>query len=349
MPFAEFGVKIVKNGQQSFRRISYNIDEEEATINYYRKKYNNTDIFRSIFTYDSLDFSNALISGPLYFDIDFVGEDNESFYRFNLQASHCVITLQQYLKIPPSQINLYYSGHKGYHIIVPKEVLFLGFCDHKKLLKDYKDLAVVIKQEWENRFESEYYLDLRIYDHRRMFRIPNSFNSKGQRYKILLPGSSYSKVRYDDLRSMALNCSGYVEQPGEFSPVTREIWDLLTTEKDDEHVDIKRSHTKKKFKSNEILPCVQNIIDTPVTEGSRNNTAIILASALFQQDLSFEDVQNTVETWNENNNPPLSDYELYVTVKSAKNLDYNGKGYGCTSIKELGFCDKSCRLRGRKR
>ena len=349
MPFAEFGVKITRNGEQSFRRIAYDLDEEEAIINYYRQKYNNTDIFRSIFTYDSSDFSNALVNGPLYFDIDFVGEDSDSFCRFNLQASHCVIALQQYLKIPSHQIKLYYSGYKGYHVIVPKEVLFLGFCDHKVLLKNYKDLATVIKQEWENRFESEYCLDLRIYDHRRMFRISNSFNSKGQRYKILLPDSSYSTVRYDDLRNMAVSPSSYIEQSGEFSPAAREAWDLLTAEKTNDHVNIKRSSTKKHFKDGEILPCVQNITETPVTEGSRNNTAVVLASALFQQDLTFEEVQNIVETWNESNNPPLSDYELYVTIKSAKNLDCNGKGYGCTSIKELGFCDRSCRLRGRKR
>ena len=348
MPFAEFGVKFYKDGKQIFKRILYDTDYEEATLNYYRNKYCNTDIFRSIFTYDRMDLNNALISGPLYFDIDFVDQNSDAFRHFNLQASHCVITLQQYLKIPSSQINLYYSGCKGYHVTVPKEVLFLGFCEKEKLLKHYKDLALLIKKEWEDRFDSQYCLDLKIYDSRRMFRLPNSFNSNGQRYKILLPDSSYCTVRYDDLRDMALNLSAYVECFGEFSPAAREAWDLFTSKDTCRQSNVKRAGVKKRFKSNEILPCVKNITETQVTKGSRNNTAIVLASALFQQDLSFEEVQNIVETWNDNNNPPLSDYELYVTIKSARNLDYNGKGYGCTSIKELGFCDNSCRLKGRK-
>lgn len=345
MPFAEFGVKVRQNNKQFFRRIPYNINEEEEILEQYRKLYYNIDVYRSVFTYDNANFSNARIKGPLYFDLDFGVDFAKDHVDFRTQTKHCIMTLQQYLQIPADQIYLYFSGGKGYHIIVPETVLGLGYCDKKDLIKNYKDLANLIKLEWEQRYHTESYIDLKVYDHRRMFRLPNSINGKGQRYKILLPGSTYSDVSYADLSTMSLEPSSYEEGKGHFCAEARRCWDFLTTDSNPDTVATPSQGPRRKKHKGGILPCVLDIMNTEIPEGQRNNTAIALANALLQHDIEFDEILDIMIAWNSDNNPPLPDEELYNTVRSARSLDDKDWHYGCTTVKELGFCNNSCKLR----
>lgn len=345
MPFAEFGAKIVsQDGKQFFRRIPYDVNNEKELLEVYRNRYHNTDVYRSVFTYETSDLSSAKISGPLYFDLDFdinLLRDNRSI---RAQAQHCIMTLQQYLKIPSDQIYLYFSGGKGYHITVPSEVLGLGYCERRVLIKNYKDFAALIKEEWKQRYHTDHCIDIKVYDSRRMFRLPNSLNRTGQRYKILLPGNSYSSVDYSDLNSMSLIPSCYQEEKGHFCMLARMWWDFLTEDNTPIEHNTSTVKKQKKYRSN-ILPCVTAMLGTSVSVGNRNNTAVVLASALLQHDLSFDEVINTMILWNQNNTPPLPEDELYNTIRSARTLSEKDWSYGCTSIKELGFCNGKCKVR----
>jgi len=345
MPFAEFGAKItLPDGTNFFRRITYDTDNEEELLCSYRNRYHNTDVYRSIFTYETSDLSSSMISGPLYFDLDFGVNFSEDNVAVRMQARHCVMTLQQYLKIPSDQIYLYFSGGKGYHIIVPSEVLGLGYCNKNTLIKNYKDFAALVKEEWEQRYHTKHCIDLRVYDARRMFRLPNSFNRTGQRYKILLPGNSYSNVDYTDLSNMSLTPSDYQEGKGRFCIMARAWWDFLT--EDSIVVERQTSHALRKPKQKgEILSCVTAMLSSSIPEGNRNNTTVVLASALFQQEFSFDEVIEIMLNWNQNNSPPLPEDELYNTIRSARALYDKDWNYGCTSIKELGFCDNKCKVR----
>lgn len=344
MAFAEFGVIIPKEDTKLFRRIKYDIKDEEKTLRYYRKKYHNTDIFRSIFTYDSEVLSLAKIKGPLYFDFDCADSWCEGFI-IQSQVRHCIIILQQYLKIPAEQILLYYSGNKGFHVIVPQEVLNLGYCEGFDLLKSYKDLANFVKQEWETRYLSKSYLDCKIYDQRRMFRLPNSFNSKGQGYKVLLTHDWLDRYQ-DDIVSVAELMLGNSDYHGIYCPEAREAWLLLTEDDGNSTPAVKPK--KANIHKGEILPCINNVLNTSVIQGNRNNIAVMLANALFQNGMSTEEVEITVKDWNEKNKPPLPEYEIYNVIKSAKELFMTDKTYGCSSMKQYDFCDKHCKFCKRK-
>lgn len=345
MPFAEFGAKVtLEDGKQFFRRIPYNTDNEEELLKIYREQYHNVDVYRSVFTYDTHDLSTAMISGPLYFDLDFGVDFSKDNTIVRAQAKHCIMTLQQYLKIPSDQIYFYFSGGKGYHITVPSEVLGLGYCDRRTLIKNYRDFAALIKEEWEQRYHTKHCIDLKVYDARRMFRLPNSFNGTGKRYKILLPGTSYSDVNYADLSNISLTPSCYHEEQGRFCVISRMWWDFLTEDS------IIKEESKpvivpKKKRQRDILPCVSDMLGTAISEGNRNNTAVVLASALLQHGMDFSEVLETMILWNENNEPPLPAEELYNTVRSAETLYERDWSYGCTSIRQLGFCNDKCGVR----
>lgn len=345
MAFAEFGAYVrTSDNKRFFKRVLFDTVREENILTWYRNKYHNVDVYRSVFTYSEENFDRALIKGPLYFDLDFGVDFTKDHIVFREQTRHCIMTLQQYLKIPADQIYLYFSGGKGYHIIVPEEVLSLGYCDKRQLVRNYKDFATLMKIEWEQRYHTPSYVDLKVYDHRRMFRLPNSINSKGYRYKILLPRNTYGDVSYEDLSTMSMNISQYKESPGVFCPAAREQWDFLT-EDTDEQAQQSVNKKKKSRHSSEILPCVNTMLQTGISQGKRNNTAVVLASTLFQQDFQFDEVLNIMIEWNSRNNPPLPDEELYNTIRSARNLEEKEWYYGCTAVKELGFCNNSCKVR----
>ena len=343
MPFAEFGVKIESNSRYYFRRIPYDLQNEKDTLECLIHEYNNTDIYRSIFSYDRKKFPDALIRGPLFFDFDFEHTVNEDNVLIREQVQHCIITLQQYLKLPLDQICLYYSGGKGFHVIVPPEVFGFEFSNQQKLLKDYRTFATVIKNEWQQRFHTEHSIDLRIYDRRRMFRIPNSFNRSGGGFKIRLPDIKMLSMHYADLQDLAKEPSSYEERPGTFCPIAQAMWNYWTEELGDIKTENKKKHLKKR--NIKTLPCVTEILNTSISKGNRNNVAVVLANVLFQQGLSFKEVELALTAWNDSNEPPLPEQELYVTIKSARLLYDQDKDYGCSSIKQLGFCKKRCSIK----
>lgn len=335
MPWAEAGVKVGNN----FRRILYNVSNEEETLSNLRRIYNNTDLYRSIFTYENSDLATSKISGPLFFDYDCKDYKDDNGQSLKRQVRFCIIKLWQYLRISMSEIQIYFSGHKGFHLIIPQEVLGLGYQEPNNILRHYKALAELINNEWQSCSNSEGYIDLRIYDHRRVFRLVNSINSASNLYKIPIHNLETS---YEDIRNIAQVPSSKLFSSVPFNQVARNRWDILTEEVTD---DRPREQPKTKKKHSTMLPCVKSALMIPVSEGKRNNVTVTLANALFQLDFSTEEIYDIMISWNKNNEPPLPDNELLRTIMSASNVNEKGWTYGCTAMRQLGLCDKSCKIR----
>ena len=94
----------------------------------------------------------------------------------------------------------------------------------------------------------------------------------------------------------------------------------------------------------ELLPCIKYLLEEGVAKGNRNNILSILSNALIQSGYSLEETLDLMHEWNKYNDPPLSFKEIEATTRSSYSMVLDGRGYGCSSIKEYGYCVEGCKL-----
>ena len=97
-------------------------------------------------------------------------------------AGQDALTVYEYLdQLAPHQVRLYFSGSKGFHIIVPWQAL--GAVPDKNLtVAYYRRIASIVHQE------TTVLPDYKIYSPSRMLRMPDSWHPKTGLYKVeILP------------------------------------------------------------------------------------------------------------------------------------------------------------------
>ena len=157
----------------------------------------NTDIYKSIYEYSDLDFESCKLYAPFYIDLDMDMIDNES--RYNKLKKDLLIVyayLTNILKIPKESIGIYFSGHKGYHIIIPPEVIGIKPCTNLNIL--YKKVALEIKNN--TLYDT---VDTKIYDNRRLLRITNSIHSRTNLHKVPISIDAVRTMNYSNLQEYA--------------------------------------------------------------------------------------------------------------------------------------------------
>ena len=168
-------------------------------INEFFKNRSNIDNYCSAFSYDDKDLSKANLFGNLYLDFDDV--NNISHARED--AIHTLSFLKIVYKIDNSQIMIFFSGNKGFHIIVPKEVL--GITPDKNLNGIFKYIANQI-----NNYSVHKTVDTQIYDNKRLFRMPNTINGKTGLYKIQLTAKELLNLSENQILEMAKQPRQYI-------------------------------------------------------------------------------------------------------------------------------------------
>lgn len=315
------------------RNIFIDIEDHEK-LNELIEEYNNTDIYTTVYKYDE----EGNIDAPFYLDIDCEDILNKkSFSKVKHNTMQSIEILKSYFNIDENAISVYFSGNKGFHVIVERDAMFLG--PSQDLNEKYKKIARYI-----NNNTSDKLIDLKVYDKRRLFRIPNSINSKSSLYKISVNKDIVLKHSFsiEDMIEMASSKKINIKKKYKINNDTE---DKVRTVISIGSIRLRKKRKSSSSKNKEILPCVQYILDEGVCEGNRNNTANAIACSLLQQGFDEEELLEIINIWNDNNSPPMSDYELNSCVKSAVILNEEEKYYGCTFYKDNDYCvgDK-CRL-----
>jgi hypothetical protein len=326
-----------------FRRNFYiPIDETfDDEVVAYLEATNNTDVYYSVYTYENEDIDKCPLYGPLYFDLDLELESESDFRKIVRDALLVVSYLEDEFGIPENMVQIYFSGSKGFHILVDPEIL--GIEPTVDLNMQFKRIA----QE-ANKNTIHQSVDTKIYDRRRLFRFPNSVNGKTGLYKV--------PITMKDLRSMDYTkIQEYASEPREVElaeprlveSAKKQYKKILMLHK------LRQAKRKNKNKSKvmisterkDLLPCVKKLLDEGTGKGSRNSTSVALASSMLQSGIPQTEVIDELLAWNERNDPPLPEREVLTTVKSAYGLVQSGRGYGCTFFKEHDFCvGKTCPL-----
>ena len=303
------------------------------------KDYCYTDCYQCLYRYSD-QTENALLYAPFYLDLDADITSESKYIKIKPYVMRAWLFFTQVVKLMPEEIGLYFSGSKGFHLTVDPRLL--GIIPSKDLNAVYKALSLHLYMAYQIPI-----IDLRIYDKRRLFRMPNTINSKTGLYKVPLTIQQFSKFSYGELMEYAKEPHDTLDkEPVIRLPAALYFRDYVVgryrKQKEPKKTNITYEIPETK---QELLPCIQKILEDGAVRGARNNTLIILTSCLLQSGYKLEEVKHIVIQWNQINDPPLEERELDATMHSAWVMLQNGRRYGCSSIKELGLCaSNECKL-----
>ena len=325
-----------------FKRSDYIKIHDLQKYHCFIDKFDNTDVYYSIFNYcDNEDIENCPLYGPLYFDIDNDIQNEDIYKKVKRDTLLIIEYLHQDLKVPYKYIDVYFSGSKGFHVMVSPEVF--GALPDEDLNWVYKGIAYYAN---ENTIERP--LDFQIYDRKRLIRITNSINSKTGLYKVPITIEELRKSSLEAMKSMA-------QEPREIKKekptLVREASDIYF-EKIAEFYNMHKRHKKNKnsFKGFDLetLPCVQKVLDEGVQKGIRNESSVSLANSLFQIKYDYDEVTEMLEDWDGRNEPPLMEEdpnEITRSIANAYRLYMVGKNYGCSHYKTIEYCVPDCPIK----
>lgn len=341
MAWVEFAENIELATGKFFRRRIIDESEYNLILAEHIRRGQISDIYHSIFQYDRSDPNDLelKIRGPLYFDFD-VSEMNEDNYKeLTKQVRKAISYLQTEFKIPfdSGLYQIFFSGHKGFHILLDPEIFNLPYTDPYILVNAYKRIAQNMHCP---------YLDTQIYDKRRVFRIENSLNSKSGLYKVPL---KYDQIpsTWEEMRQIALE----PRTSNRLNPyiISEAVLKLNSYLEGKQQV---QSHYRNiRYSSFEpiMFPCTEYLLNkVQVHKGNRNNVTVALANGLFRAGYNSDQVKEMIQIWNAKNEPPLSDCEILSTVLSAQHMSARNQYYGCATMKELGLCLPYCKIYDRE-
>ena len=321
----------VKNGH--FTR-NYFIESKELKNNL--NKYDG-DIYSTIYKYDSTDQNTANYIAPLYLDLD-IDDIEVNFLKVKQDLLLVMRRLKTVFNLSDKDIELYFSGSKGFHILVSHSIF--GFEPSRDINKQYKKVAIDLKTYTVNKS-----VDTKIYDNKRLFRVPNTINHKTGLYKVPI---SYDKIKemnsFEELRKYASSKKPMMPRIYKFNPKARLAFDEMIERIDsEEKAKVNTKLAKEFIQRKELLPCVQYILNHGAAKGNRNNSTVALANSLFQVGKEYGEVLEIISYWNATKNEdPLDDSEIRTTVQSAYNNAQANRYYGCTMFKDLDVCVKGC-------
>lgn len=327
-----------KNGM-FHRNLFSSRQDEEDTLAQYVKDQNNKDAYKTLFYYESDDIYNCRIMGSLMFDFDKEIHAEQEYKQIVRDVVMAFLFIEEEMHIKESDIRLYFSGSKGFHLEVPFELL--GIEPSADLAEQYKIIGKKITNEIIHNT-----VDTKIYERRRLFRIPNTINTKTGLYKVPITLDMLRKFSYEEMKEYA-SSPKEIAHNNSFIPnkeTTKAYKRILMIYKLKE---LKSRHPKTivSVEKKDLLPCVKKILHTGTEQGGRNNTCVAVASSIAQSGTEIQEAKELMLSWNSLNEPPLSEYEVLRTVESAYAMAHNGRGYGCSFFKDNDYCiGEECKL-----
>jgi hypothetical protein len=340
--WVECGADLIGNEKFPFTRKHYMFPEYTWQ---FRQHYNNKGVYQTQMQYINpiwyqndkgkwlINAGESLKWGDFYLDFDTVIGNEDDYEKLREDVRTALRYLTVIMNIDLNQIRFFFSGNKGIHLTIP--AITLGLEPHAALNQIYKIIMEDIGKYCKNDT-----LDPKVYDDKRMFRMVNSWNIKGQAFKIPITHDEFVRLSYMDLWELAQQ--ERTIQVADPVPSTRARMVIKQhIEEWTQRVNKRAEFSGKIRKLESEPPCIQAMWEKIFREtvDERNNSAAALASFYMQQGVEYEECIGRLLKWNEENcSPPQKPREVEMTVSSV----YNGQHkYGCETFKRVsGVCEK---------
>lgn len=157
--------------------------------------------------------SVAGYAGPCYADYLPIDIDREN----DLDAAHRAalavsVRVQEYFDVRPDQLRYFFSGAKGFHVLIPTPLM--GEVRPSALLPlAFRSMAAAIAS-----LAGEE-IDLKIYDVNRLFRLPDTKHAGSGLWKVELTWEEFSTLTIDAIRSIAKGPRRLKWDPHDLEPI----------------------------------------------------------------------------------------------------------------------------------
>lgn len=312
-------------------------------IDNFRMQYNNRGVYTTAYYYSNKEIDKAELYGDFYLDFD----DNdltqaykaeEVFDRIREDALRSLAMLDALFHVSPGEVEIYFSGKKGLHLIIPAGTL--GITPNAKLNEIYKLLAMDCKK-----YSKHNTIDTQIYDRKRLLRLPGSQHNDTNLYKIPLSYEQLLQLNFAEITLMAKEQLPIIHLPGKHNAkATRMFGELI---KRWESSKLVRREDRGTESLNFTPPCERYLLYNNAPQGQRNNTVAVLVSYFKQRGKNQDEIIARLGRWNDRFCfPKLPVRELESTIKSI----YVGTAhYGCSTLQQLSKCNPDRCLIGKGR
>ncbi len=223
--------------------------------------------------------------------------------------------------VPQDAIHPYFSGQKGFHLLVDTRVF--GLRGPSRFLPEVLHrLTVRLSREVGPPGGG---LDLALRDRVRLLRLPNTRHEATGRFKVAVPLDVLMEASLDALLDRArrpwplerTDPTGLLPRyPLEPCPGAAAVWE------EEAAGGAGRGRTSPgpgALGGRPLLSCParRRLLETPAPVGQRNNTAIRLASWLREAGWDAPAVEAQLQEWNRRNPEPLDEGEIHHVVTSA--------------------------------
>lgn len=243
-------------------------------------------------------------------------------------ALSALIYLKVVWQLDYRAVQIHYSGRKGVHLTIKPEIL--GVYPAPNLNEVYRSLARDIQTATGGTT-----LDMKIYDRRRLFRVPNSIHQETRRYKIPLTAEELARLSEQEIAALASGPRRLPLPPldGDYSAAQALFAQYVPHEVDGP------SQHRPPVQLDFDPPCVAQLVRDGAEAGRRNLSCAALANHLQRRGNSEAEAIEKLLAWNEQCRPPLAESEVRQTVRSI----YRGRySYGCTTFREISACSDHC-------
>jgi hypothetical protein len=300
--------------------------DDEAAIDRWKNRFRNTNIFSSIAIYAGPSYETTSIT-PIFFDID----SADDLPATRVSALTLCEMLMNRAFVPQDSLEIYFSGNKGFHVLVPCPV-FRAFSSPN---------ALALNKRMAQKAEAQgiRFLDTGVYTNKRIWRLPNSIHGKSGLFKIPL---TYEELRDMDMDSIVKLAQSPRPQDSFVMPCVCEKatqWYGRAIECFEERY-TKRSSNRTintQFKRGwRMPPCVKAIETAVVPDGIRHMLYVSLARYYSYLNMHHDEILDRLEAIDQRN--PVRDPH---SIERAVSFGCTHPGFpGCENPAISRYCQK---------
>ena len=281
-------------------------------------------LYRSLYMYDDIgkeEINKAGSVGDFYgprwidrviVDIDKGDNSNEETLR---QARTCIVVLGEHGVVPHKSIQPIFSG-SGYHLIIPNTVFNF---------ESSPELPYLVRQTMAQLLPG---IDDMVYIRSAIYRVPHTVNLKTGLYKVPLTIKELETLKPKEILDIATTPRmefAYHSLIGE-----GELEEHIVTETP------KIAELRPVTENTKVVPCVQRMLTLGPQKGSRNNTAMRIASHFRRHGVPSEYAKVSLLHWNGNN---MDENALINRIEQTYNKGYQ---YSCKDKLMAQHCQTRC-------
>jgi len=327
-----------KDGQGvGWTRVEY----PEGVLKYQQEKAENYNCFSTVQMFASKTRGkNEVFIAPLYFDLDYKTDPSVS----QADAVKLIDFFMNELDIQETDISLYFSGSKGFHILIDHRALDIK--PGADLHKIYKHIAGYLIHRLKLQA-----LDLVVYTEKRMLRLPNSQHAATSLYKIELSLEEIQTLTLDEIKKKAnmpriqpvIDPAERIKKRGNRAPAVQ-FFQAKAAEWQEAQATSNARYAQDEFNFRKDRPpvCVLDILNGGwKKEGDRNQATVQLAAYYKEAGHSKEEAHRILEDWVRKHTSADSGYQIDQRVANTRSVvdavydKDNNYRFGCAFIRSL--------------